>query len=269
MKKSPSINPQQKLKNSKKMVNGSGYVKEKKESRRVIKLWVFFLLAILSIPVINFLWLEPMAGYEMAVKYLNKKYKKDFIIKGSYNWATWIEPKGYSGTAKVKDGSDDVEFRVGCITQDQSCVDYYLETSWARAEEKRIRKYLGSDLHEKIKIEVDITPKNKEYDNKAQVSDFDYYIAKHGDDLIKKMFITFVDYDGVSDIESSKKIIKSVNDYLKNKHITVKNEFNYYLRIDYRINTSDDYVWSCDFNVNEGIEKLNTCFTKTKRGWMP
>lgn len=202
--------------------------------------------------------------------YLLGKYGQVFHVKKTTG-PRWIgQEYTYYGEAYplFEFGDKRMRFNVNCGAFGD-CVDFYLENSWGRSEERSIRKYLGSDLHEKIKIEVSITPKNKEYDSRAQVGDFDYYIAKYGDDLIKKMFITFVDYDGVSNIESSKKIIKRTNDYLKNKNITVKNEFSHYLGIDYRINTLDGYVWACDFNANEGIEKLNTCFTKTKRGWMP
>lgn len=199
----------------------------------------------------------------VAINYLKEKYNKDFIIKeGSYNWATWIEPKGYSGTAKVKDGSDDVEFRVGCISQDQSCVDYYLETSWARSEEKRIREYLGSDLHEKIKIEVSITPKNKEYDSKAQVSDFDYYIAKHGDNLIRKYLVSFYDDDGVGDLETAKKIIKKTQEYIKTRGIVVKDEFNHSLRLHYGLYGTKQGNFVCSFDFKKDDSQLETCFEK-------
>lgn len=155
---------------------------------------------------------------QIAASYLRNKYNKEFNLRWDNSAPNWIgKPPTYHGLAKVKDGSDDVEFEVICEIDDRRCSDFYLERSWARSEERSIRKYLADILPQSVEIKVGITSKVEQLDDSLQVASFEHYLKKHSTKLVDSYQVMFLDKTRSTNIQLGKQIIGKTSDYIKNK----------------------------------------------------
>lgn len=222
---------------------------------------VYVIIALFISFYLYHIFIQPEFDKYIAIDYLKAKYNKDFNVHQDHSAPNWIgKPPTYHGLAKVKDGSDDVEFVVVCRIEGRECSDSYLDDSWERGEEKRIRLYVGDILPQSVQIEVGIVPKIEEYDKRVDVGDFDYYLKKHKERLLKHYLVKFDDDENDSDIETGKDVIKKVVEYINSKNITNEGFLGDYIGVSYSIGRSDDTYSSCDFNIKKEMNYLDSCF---------
>lgn len=179
---------------------------------------VYVIIALFISFYLYHIFIQPEFDKYIAIDYLKAKYNKDFNVRQDHSAPNWIgKPPTYHGLAKVKDGSDDVEFEVICGIDDRRCSDFYLERSWARSEERSIRKYLADILPQSVEIKVGIASKVEQLDDRLQVDSFEHYLKKHSTKLVDSYQVMFLDKTRSTNIQLGKQIIGKTSDYIKNK----------------------------------------------------
>lgn len=150
--------------------------------------------------------------------YLLGKYGKVFHVKKTTG-PRWIgQEYTYYGEAYplFEFGDKRIRFNVNCGAFGD-CVDFYLENSWGRSEERSIRKYLADILPQSVEIKVGITSKVEQLDDSLQVASFEHYLKKHSTKLVDSYQVMFLDKTRSTNIQLGKQIIGKTSDYIKNK----------------------------------------------------
>lgn len=207
---------------------------------------------------------------QIAANYLRNKYNKEFNLRWDNSAPNWIgKPPTYHGLAKVKDGSDDVEFEVICGIDDRRCSDFYLERSWARSEENKIRQYLGSELFKNSKVKVNIIARVDRYDLKTPVSNLDYYLKNNNSHLFEYYLISFdtkTKNITEEDVEHGKLVVKKLISYINERKLGENGRFKDYLSVSHTIISDGDEIAKCGIDLNKESDIKEDCFKKERKG---
>lgn len=231
---------------------------------------VYVIIALFISFYLYHIFIQPEFDKYIAIDYLKAKYNKDFNVRQDHSAPNWIgKPPTYHGLAKVKDGSDDVEFEVICGIDDRRCSDFYLERSWARSEENKIRQYLGSELFKNSKVKVNIIARVDRYDLKTPVSNLDYYLKNNNSHLFEYYLISFdtkTKNITEEDVEHGKLVVKKLISYINERKLGENGRFKDYLSVSHTIISDGDEIAKCGIDLNKESDIKEDCFKKERKG---